>query len=194
MKNLIIILVVVFLASCKTSKVDPKENNQEIVSDEEENTGQKKYEMTGFATQSNSYCGGARPTDDVLREITSPKPLANTEFYIREGKENDIKKKIILSFKTDEEGKFLFKLSPGDYIIIGENRKDKKYYNQVLEKHKTASSSYTAMDTICLNNWLKGGLYQLTITDKKLENISWNIHTGCFFSAPCVQYTGPYPP
>lgn len=194
MKNIYLFIFILCIGACKTSKVDADKKNQDDATSLIENGNQEKYEVSGIVTSSRSYCGGARPTDDVLREITSPKPLVSTEFYIRAGKENDITKKIILTFTTDENGKFSFKIPAGDYVIIENNRKDKKYYNEILNKHEKATANYTALDTGCFNTWMKGSLYQFTIIDKKLENITWDMHTRCFFSAPCVQYTGPYPP
>jgi len=180
--------------SCKAKKTFPPDEH--FVSEKEINeiSEEKQYLVSGFVTHSNSYCGGARPTDAILLEITSPKPSPNATFYVRKGKFNDVGEEVFWTFSTDENGNFSFKLPPGDYVILEKNRVDSLYYKQVLKTYSKESDSYSAVDTSCLNNWLKGSLAQITITDKDLENINWNIHKACWTDAPCIHYKGPYPP
>ena len=192
--KIIFTLFLLAVISCKAKKTFPPDEH--FVSEKEINeiSEEKQYSVSGFVTHSNSYCGGARPTDAILMEITSPKPSPNATFYVRKGKFNDVSEEVFWTFSTDENGHFSFKLPPGDYVILEKNRVDISYYNQVLKTYSKESDSYSAVDTSCLNNWLKGSLAQINITNKDLENVNWNIHQACWTDAPCIHYKGPYPP
>jgi hypothetical protein len=154
----------------------------------------KLFTITGSVTSSNSYCGGARPTDEMLAQITAERPLPNVTYYIKEGILNDITKNVLMEIKTDNEGKLNFKLPPGDYVIIDAVRRDSVYYHSILKTYSKETESYSAADTACMNQWLNGFLFQFTVKDSDLSNVSWNIHRSCWVDAPCVHYRGPYPP
>lgn len=192
--KLIFSLFLFAVISCKAKKTFPRDEH--FVSEKEINeiSEEKQYSVSGFVTHSNSYCGGARPSDEMLLEITSPKPLANVTYHVRKGILNDVNEKVLLSFTTDSEGKFRFQLPAGDYVIIGSNRLDSVYVKSVFKKFEKETDSYSAADRNCLNKWLSESLFQFKIESDKIENINWDIHQACFTSDPCVHYKGPYPP
>jgi hypothetical protein len=39
--------------------------------------------VSGEVTQTSSYCGGARPSDEMVQEQNRPKPYGGKKFYIR---------------------------------------------------------------------------------------------------------------
>jgi hypothetical protein len=192
--NVFYFFLIFSVFSCRNIKTFPPNEHFDAEKETSENLKEKLFSISGFVTHSSSYCGGARPTNDILMEITSPRPNPNATFYVRRGKFNDISEEVFCTFSTDENGNFSFKLPPGDYVILEKNRVDSLYYKQVVKTYSKESDSYSAVDTSCMNNWLKESLTQISITTKDLENINWNIHKACWTDAPCIQYKGPYTP
>lgn len=192
MKNLFFILLVLMFFSCKESKhlSDEKVNASEV---QDKKSGEV-FMVTGKVTQSSSYCGGARPTDEILNNITAPRPMVGTTYYVRKGTTNDVTQKIVMTFSTGTDGSFSFKLPPGEYIIIEANRLDSTYVKSIAKKYEKPTASYTEAKKECLHEWLKGGLFQFKIVDAPVSNIEWNINHSCWTDDPCVHYTGPYPP
>ena len=189
----LIYLILFFSVACKQKKVSVTDEGI-LVSPPEAGWEVKMYSVSGNVTQSKSYCGGARPTDAILQEITAPKPLANSIFYIRKGKENNPVSDEYISFKTDENVNFEIKLLPGDYVIIEQNRLDSSYYFSVLKTYSKATDSYSKADTLCMKKWLSGSLTQFTVKDADVKNINWDIHRSCWTDVPCIHYSGPLPP
>src|SRR4051812_11044433 len=73
--------------------------------------------VSGKVTQTSSYCGGARPSEEMMEQYNKPKPYAGKIFYVRKGKENN-KKAVVLKFISDSAGNFSFQLPAGSYCII----------------------------------------------------------------------------
>jgi len=192
--NLILVIFLFVGISCKTKKTVPTDENATSGKETNESSLEKLFSVSGFVTHSNSYCGGARPSDAMLNEITTPKPLANVTYYVRKGTMNNVNEKVVLSFTTDSLGKFEFQLPVGDYIIIEQNRLDSTYIKSVYKKFEKPSESYSPVDMKCLNKWLSESLFQFKVESDKIENITWDIHKACFTSDPCTHYNGPYPP
>jgi hypothetical protein len=113
----------------------------------------KKYSVSGVITGTSSYCGGARPTDEMLADIATPKPIPNKKIYIKKGEINLFKSKVLLTLITDTVGNFKAKLPPGKYLIVDEDKKDLTYYNRLLKEHKEETKSFDAVDSICLKEW-----------------------------------------
>lgn len=191
--KIIFYITILFVLACKSKNVSVT-NDGILASPKDVNWEVKMFSVFGNVTYSQSYCGGARPTDEVLMEITSPKPMVNSTFYVRQGKENNPELEIFFTFKTDDKGNFNFTLPPGDYVIIEQNRTDSSYYHSVLKTYGKETNSNSAADTTCMKKWLAGCLAQFTVADSDLKNINWDMHTSCFINAPCVHYKGPYPP
>jgi hypothetical protein len=71
-------------------------------------------------TYTNSYCGGARPTDEILQKHNTPKVLADYKIKL----EN---KKVVI-IKTDSLGCFTHKLNTGKYLIFLTEEKNKTLF------------------------------------------------------------------
>src|ERR1051326_4628541 len=110
-KNLLVICFGIFLginfsfAQKKTSK----RKSSQIA---EVKTSEKKVTISGNASQTYPYCGGARPTPEILEQLSQPKPVIGKKFHVIKGEKNSADRKIILSFTTDSSGNFSFKLPP----------------------------------------------------------------------------------
>ena len=69
-----------------------------------------KFDVSILVTSTQSYCGGARPTDEMMQELNTPKPLPEKKLYIRKGKENSLKEPIIKEVVTNAAGKIDLKI------------------------------------------------------------------------------------
>ncbi len=149
----------------------------------------QKFTISGKVRHSYAYYGGVEPSEEMLANQTKPRPYVGKTFYIRKGKVNNVKAKIILSFKADTAGNFSFELPPGIYSIIQEPQVKKlniKFYkNQNIEA-----------DSNCLKNWWEKPYYILEIKDKSISGLDFKFHHPCFISddIPCLNYIGPMPP
>ncbi len=149
----------------------------------------KKFTVSGKVLQVPSYCGGANPGPEAIAAFEKPQAYPNKVFYIRGGKINTIKQKVVLSFKTDTAGKFSFELEPGIYSIIQDAQLEKMAVTRYQKQQ------YIQADTACLKNWWKKPYHILEIKDKSVD-LQFSFHHPCFnsYDIPCLQYVGPMPP
>jgi hypothetical protein len=155
---------------------------------------QTKISLIGKLTQSQSYCGGARPTQEIMDDINKPTPIANKTLYIKKGLTNNTKSKTVLKVKTDSLGHFHCKLAIGSYYIVGDNKINLSYYSTLLKKYSKASKNFKAIDQTCLKDWLKQPALQFKV--KAVNNDTLKIHEviPCEWnSIPCASYTGYLP-
>lgn len=149
---------------------------------------EKKVTIKGKLTQTSNYCGGAAPSDEMLMEYATPKPYAFKTLYVRKGDVNDLKKPIVMKFRSDANGMFSFQLPAGVYSIIQENQAEE------LDLKKIPTGHYLVANEKCLKEWWAKPLYLLKVTEDK--EIEINFHHPCFVPGdmPCLTYVGPYPP
>lgn len=87
-----------------------------------------------FVSYTNSYCGGARPTDEILLKYNTAHKLSNFKIKLSG-------KKISL-ITTDSLGFFTCKLKPGNYFIFLTEEKNKNiitnYNPDCIKMLKTA--------------------------------------------------------
>lgn len=148
-----------------------------------------KITIHGIVTKSGSYCGGARPTDEMLEQIERSIPYADLKLYIRKGNRNSLDSPVIDSTITNEKGEFKLELNSGSYVLLFKNQLDKSIFNE-LEKN----TNIQIVDQDCLNSWWENGLKLInTETD---QNLTFHFKKRCFLpeGIPCLNYTGPYPP
>ncbi|MFN5183988.1 MAG: hypothetical protein ACK5D5_13290 [Bacteroidota bacterium] len=73
-------------------------------------------------TYTRSYCGGARPNDEIINALNQPKVLANCKIKL----ESDGKIKKKFKGRTNEKGELEIKIKKGKYILyIASNEKNK---------------------------------------------------------------------
>lgn len=163
-------------------------SQQKVIVDRDNN---KLYTIEGQLTQSSSYCGGAHPTEEQEREYQREVPFS-TKLYVRSGNLNLENSPLIDSVIADGLGKFKFNLPKGEYVIILPSQLNKSS----IELYKKMETSDLHVDELCLSNWWKAGLFQVTVSDSNISGLKHNFHQRCFVPAylPCFDYTGPYPP
>jgi len=115
-------------------------------------------------TYTNSYCGGARPTDEVLQKYNAPQPLSDYKIKLLCKKNNVV--------KTDSSGSFIHKLNVGKYLIF-----------LTEEKNKTLFLNYSS-DCIKMTQTPYGEL----IVEKGKTEYLVNLHFPC---NPCEPNNKP---
>jgi hypothetical protein len=152
----------------------------------------KRVPVSGVVTETRSYCGGARPSDEMLAELATPKPAVNKVIYIKMGEENSFDSKVILRLTTDEHGKFHAKLRPGKYLVVDSAKADTCYYNRLLTTYKDRTTNYEPIDVSCLKEWyLKpDGVFE--VAEKGSGDIHINFQINCPEYLPCARYRGPF--
>lgn len=144
-------------------------------------------------TQTASYCGGARPSEEILQELNSPTPSANTKVFIGRGAENT-GHGFILETATDVDGKVRVELPSGDYYLVFET-KTIENKTKLLGAFREETAYYSAMDVDCLEIWFKQPDFFFSVEKNKSKSVVVNKHIPCSWSAiPCVDYRGPLPP
>jgi hypothetical protein len=73
-----------------------------------------------FVSYTNSYCGGARPTNEILAKYNTPAKLSNFKIKLA-GKKTSV-------VVTDTAGCFTHKLKPGKYFIYLTEETNKNLY------------------------------------------------------------------
>ena len=155
----------------------------------------KKIKVSGTVTQTSSYCGGARPSNEMLASLTEPKPFAHKKLFIKRGKTNDMSKAAVAEVTTDSLGNFSIALPMGDYCIVDEMKSSKKNYDDILAKYGKETQYYSAVDAACLKEWFSKPDAVFTVGKEQVKNISVSYHHPCSWNGiPCVQYHGPLPP
>lgn len=153
----------------------------------------KKYTVSGVITGTSGYCGGAAPSDEMLADLATPKPIANKKIYIKKGVINSLNSKVLMTLTADSAGKFHTTLPPGKYIIVDENKKDRTYYNSLLKNHNKQTENFDAVDSVCLKEWFAKPDFIFEVKNAGILIPGINYHKECF-NLPCVQFRGPYPP
>ena len=148
----------------------------------------KEYVVTGKVTQTSTYCGGANPPQELLARLATPIAYPAKKFYIRRGKINTTKARIIKSFTTDSAGFFSISLAPGVHAVILEEQLCKIKPNQYNTKYQQA-------DNKCLQQWWATPFYLLEVKDKNISELNFNFLHRCYVTSdiPCITYRGPLP-
>lgn len=153
----------------------------------------KMFNVSGKIEKTGAYCGGAKPTQEIIEQLQTPKPVANTTFYIRNDSVNDIDKPVYLEFTTDSLGNFSIQLPKGKYSIVNAEKKNAVYSDELKKKYQKETENYGKIDLECIREWLKTPDGVLNIAgDVKNFSIIYSGH--CPWYIPCVSYKGPYPP
>ena len=186
-KILIYILPLILLGYCSKPNSTVR-NNQEKNEAPQTNPGQE-FAVSGRVEVSGSYCGGARPTQEMEEEARRPKPFAHRELVIRSGENNDFSVPIIKRVKTDVEGKWKTMLPPGTYCLaLGEKAEQPDY--------STLNKDMYQVNETCNKEWLNKCEVTFEVKDAPVSGLHLGLNRRCFQANfnPCVMYIGPLPP
>jgi hypothetical protein len=129
---------------------------------------------------SAQYCGGAQPSEEVMQDLTTPKPLADAVFIVVKDK------KIIATVTSDKAGKLKFKLKKGDYKIY-------ESWRYTLQTPNNMGADM--FDKTCLvAEWEK--VYADLRVEKKTFTYKENypLVQICNWMVPCLNVEVPVPP
>ena len=173
---LLITVLVVFLNSCNNNKAMVKSSSD------------SSFLITGIVLQTSSYCGGAKPPQELLDKLNTPKAYPDKTFYVRAGSKNDVNEKIVVKFSSKMDGTFSFNLKPGTYSVIMEEQLSMIELTDYNTKNQK-------VDEKCLEEWWGKPYYLLEVTDKNITDLKFTFNQRCFLKTdiPCVTYTGPKP-
>jgi len=132
---------------------------------------QKKL-VSGQINFMQPYCGGARPTPEIIADAAKPKPYANKTlvFVSAKGK--------IDSVKTNNNGEFSAKLKVGTYKLFEAWR----YY-----KKAAGGLAVSDFDGECLKAEWKKEIKEIIVTKKETKISDKNeIIEICPWNLPCI--------
>jgi hypothetical protein len=154
-----------------------------------------KVKVSGTVTQTFSYCGGARPSNEMLAKLNEPKPFANKVLFILKGNSNDFNSMNYIQISSDSLGNFSVSLEPGEYCLVDEFKHHKSNFDDILKKYEKETTNYSAVDPDCLKNWFNTPDLVFTVAKTGNKDLSIVYHHPCSWHAiPCVNYRGPLPP
>ena len=103
MKNSIFFLLIISLQSCSIFN-------------------SKSITINGFIENNSAYLGGTPPQVGMEENLAIYRKAANQEFYIRKDSIIDLKKPILMQFKTDENGNYNIDLPKGIYSVVRQEK------------------------------------------------------------------------
>ena len=124
------------------------------------------FPFTGILYFTSSYCGGARPTQEILKQYATPKILPNTTLHLHEILDTS---KTNYTLVTDKNGKFTSCMPPGTYNVY------------ITDKYDT--NALPDFDPEC-KEWLEQALTQIEIKDDIPTNTEVNLKL-FFHCNPC---------
>ena len=163
MKSIQIVAILIFLSSC---------NNQKLAI---------------HINKWKPYCGGAKPTEDMLKGLKTP--FSGEKFKLYFIGEISSEKIITLDEYGNWKGKIPKNVSCEIY------RLDKTISLDELRKKysKELGKFYTIIEDKEIILWQKQADFIIPIVTKK--RISFDIQDKCFVGLnPCIRYIGPFPP
>lgn len=144
------------------------------------------YTVAGTVTATYAYCGGARPSAEMLAELNRPKPMANKKLFIKSGAINTANETVIKSFETDANGYFKIELAKGSYCVVDEIKSGAFKLPATDSLHK--------WDANCLKKEYERCDYQLNVSTKTMDSVKVTFFIPCQWDSPCLDYSGPLPP
>ncbi len=154
----------------------------------------KEFPIEIIVTQTASYCGGVKPRAEFIKQLETPRPLEGKKIFVKQGDKNTFNAKVIIEAVSDSAGKIQFMLPSGKYFIVEEKKKDRGYYDTLLEKYLTPTTEFSAIDTSCLKAWYELPDLIFEIKSDESNNLKLNFHRKCSYNEiPCIQFRGHLP-
>ncbi|MEZ5046144.1 MAG: hypothetical protein R2831_04050 [Chitinophagaceae bacterium] len=137
-------------------------------------------------TETRNFCGGMLPSPEILKEFSTPRPLANKTIHIKLGSVNSNELPIYKTVQSDENGHFTFSIKKGQTIMFLEDWKG--YPFVAPENTETITWSIS-----CLKNRYATPdlLYRVTYTS--VQKVEINFMQPCPHQPLCGRYHGYMP-
>jgi hypothetical protein len=141
-----------------------------------------------------SYCGGARPTEELLAEMSQSKPMVGERLYLRKGSANNIDEPVVASEITDNSGKAIFHVKSGQYCVVRASKSDNAQSEKWRKELLKGNELYGPVDIECLKKWLATPELVIEVGENGPLKFELLINKPCTWnSIPCAQYIGPLP-
>ncbi|MCO5947049.1 hypothetical protein [Mucilaginibacter flavidus] len=147
--------------------------------------GKHKFLVTGSIMQTVGYCGGARPTQQILDSCNKPRGIRFAKLFVRSGRVNIEGAPIIKTIDADEKGNFKVSLPAGSYCLVEE-------WKSGPFKLPLNDSRHT-VDSACYRNLYNTCDFELKVTNENIHNLKITFHRACFYKQPCISYSGRLP-
>lgn len=186
MGKIMIIMAALLLGACA--------NNTSNLVDQSSEGEEAKYEVRLHLTSTKAYCGGAKPPQELLDELNTPKPMDSTPVFLRKGTTNNIEQPIDYAMTSNEDGWAKAQLPAGQFSVVFADKKDQQTYDSLFNKYKSSSRMYKAIDTTCLQSYFRKPEKVIVVEKKGANTFEVKDRIHCSRSVPCATYTGPVPP
>jgi hypothetical protein len=185
MKKYILVFVCIFISFDSFSQ-KKKVTKKKVIKTKTVTTTDSKviYPVSFFVTYSQSYCGGAAPSKEMLKSMERERPYENQTYYII--RENKVKNNIkaVTTLLTSMDGNAMLQLPEGIYYIVKEE--------QLKPLVIPANDKFHTYDKKCLQNKWETPLQKFIVT-KKENIVKFNEYRNCSYQIDCCQYSGPLP-
>jgi hypothetical protein len=138
------------------------------------NLSPDQFMVTGKVEQKLTYCGGAKPTQDIIDNLKSPKALKNFKLYIKKDELNHQNALPIDSTVTNEQGHFKISLPQGNYIFLSELQLSQAKFEANLPVLKL-----TITNQNLLNNHFNNGLKKFAVAESNVIDLNILIQKKC---------------
>lgn len=152
-------------------------------------TGQFR-QVFGTALQTQSYCGGAAPPQEIIDGLATPKPLANKTLYLKNGSTNS--QGPYLAFTTDSQGRFALSLPAGTYCVVEDYKRDAPDA-EAYKKSMGAPGSCATVNPSCLAVLWQECDASFTVGSAD-TNLTVQSNRRCPWSTRCIEWGCPLPP
>jgi hypothetical protein len=152
------------------------------------NKAMAEHEITGVIQIHQPYCGGARPTEEMMQGTNSP--VSETTFYIKKGTTHNRSESVYKTVKTKEDGTFSIRLPQGEYVMLSEQKLlSFEEYKKATEIRSTYME-YLGDDCSRLNHESADFLLKVS----KDSSVVFTYKSRCQVGTnPCYRYIGPKP-
>lgn len=80
------------------------------------------HQLSLTISSTNEYCGGAAPSEEMLKEMSTPKVLPNATVYFVKRNDEGVNTEEF-AFTTDGKGRISLQLMPGHYYVYNMSQK-----------------------------------------------------------------------
>ncbi|MFT3842419.1 MAG: hypothetical protein QM723_35840 [Myxococcaceae bacterium] len=139
-----------------------------------------RYAVKGEVDETYSYCGGAVPPDELLRNLAKPVPVKARAFDVYRGETAEAE--TFTTFTTGDDGKYSVSLPDGKWCVI-----------EATRRVRPGVPPEAGADAACWKAESKRCDLRFEVSGKELSVPAATLRRGCSFNPTCGPH-GPPPP
>lgn len=144
-------------------------------------------------TSSKAYCGGAKPTPEILEKHQQKTSYPFAKIILHEGDKNLWQSAGLIMLQADSLGIINFQLKEGTYSVVFEDKKDTIAFEK-LKSGILNSPHFTGFTEDCLISYFDQPDAILEVNKTSKRNFEMNKVIPCYWNGyPCARYTGKLP-